>query len=264
MVKNIREVEIIKHNFSTKKTQKTTDFIAEEKPIHIFVNETFWATILSSPKELAELAIGHLLSEGIIKSTKELTDIIINEDLSCFVNLQPKINIQERICLSRLHQRVVTTACGGQSAYQFSRKPKKITSKLKISAKIISESVKQLNFKAQTYRQTGGVHAAALHTSDGSLVALAEDVGRHNAVDKVIGIAALKELSFDKLFLASTGRLSGDIIFKAAKVGIPIVASLGAALDSGVLMANKANLTLTGFVRGNRINIYTHSERILL
>jgi len=95
-------------------------------------------------------------------------------------------------------------------------------------------------------------------------VAIAEDVGRHNAVNKVIGIAAIKEIEFGELFLASTGRLSGDIIFKAAKVGIPIVSSLGAALDSGFEMAKNANLTLAGFVRGNRINIYTYPERILL
>jgi FdhD protein len=263
-VKKIREVEIVKHNFSTKKTQKTTDFIAEEKPIHIFVNKTFWATILCSPFELKELAIGHLLSEGIIKSINEVTDIILDEENSCIVNLQPKINASERIGLSRLHQRVVTSACGGQSTYQISRKPKKITSKLNVQAKIIFEAVKQLNFKAKTYKQTGGVHAAALYTSKGLLAALSEDVGRHNAVDKAIGIAAIKELPFDDLFLASTGRLSGDIVFKAAKVGIPIVASLGAALDSGVQMAKKANLTLAGFVRGNRINIYTYPKRILL
>lgn len=263
-MKSIREVDIVKHNFSMKKTQKTTDFIAEEKPIHIFVNKTFWATILCSPFEIEALVIGHLLSEGIIKSINELTDIILGEENSCMVNLHPQINVKERIGLSRLHQRVVTSACGGQKAYQFSRKPRKITSKLNVAAKIIFEAVKQLNFKAKTYRQTGGVHAAALYNSKGILVALSEDVGRHNAVDKVIGIAALKKLSFPDLFLASTGRLSGDIVFKAAKLGIPIVATLGAALDSGVEMAKKANLTLAGFVRGNRINIYTYPKRILL
>ena len=263
-MKEIREVEIVKHNFSTKKTQRTKDLIAEEKPIHIFVNKSFWATILCSPYKLKELAIGHLLSEGVLKSIQELTDIIIDEKNSCFVNMDPKINVKERIGLSKLHQRVVTSACGDQSFYQFSRKPRKITSNLKIDAKVIFESVKQLNIKAKTYRQTGGVHAAALYDVNGTLNALAEDVGRHNAVDKVIGIAALKNLTFGNLFLTSTGRLSGDIIFKSAEVGIPIVASLGAALDSGVQMAKKANLTLAGFVRGNRINIYTHPERILL
>ena len=205
-----------------------------------------------------------MLSEGIIKSTTELQDIILEDENSCFVKLKPKINVQERISLSRLHQRIVTSACGGQSAYQFSRKPREVTSKLKVSGEIIFEAVKQLNFKAKTYRQTGGVHAASLYTPEGLIVALAEDVGRHNAVDKVIGIAAINELNFEDLFLASTGRLSGDIVFKAAKLGIPIVASLGAALDSGVQMAKKANLTLAGFVRGNRINIYSHPKRILL
>ena len=228
------------------------------------MNKTFWATILCSPFELKELAIGHLLSEGIIKSTKEIQDILFKPKNSCFVNLQPEIKFQERLSLSRLHQRIVTSACGGQSTYQFSRKPQKVTSKLTVQAEIIFEAVKQLNFKAKTYKQTGGVHAAALYTSNGSIVALAEDVGRHNAVDKVIGIAAAKEIKFDDLFLASTGRLSGDIVYKAAKVGIPIVTSLGAALDSGFEMAQKANLTLVGFVRGKRINIYTYPERILL
>jgi formate dehydrogenase accessory protein FdhD len=107
------------------------------------------------------------------------------------------------------------------------------------------------------------VHAAAIYKADGSLVALAEDVGRHNAVDKVIGIAALNQTDFSECFLASSGRLSGDIVFKAAKVGLPIVASLAAALDSGIAMAEAAHLTLAGFVRGKRMNIYTFEERIL-
>jgi FdhD protein len=93
---------------------------------------------------------------------------------------------------------------------------------------------------------------------------LAEDVGRHNAVDKVIGMAALNQTKFSDCFLTSTGRLSGDIVFKASKVGLPIVASLGAALDSGVAMAAAANLTLAGFVRGKRMNIYNAPERITL
>jgi FdhD protein len=260
----MREVEIEKYDLTTKTSKKVADQIAEERPLHLFVNSTYWATILCSPSNLKEMAVGHLLSEGILKSTAEIEEVNLKEtESSCYVKLKAEINIDERLSLSRLHQRIVTSACGEQSIYQYQRKPAKITSKLKVKAKILFNSVNQLNFKAEIFRQTGGVHAAAICKADGSITALAEDVGRHNAVDKVIGMA-LNQTKFSECFLTSTGRLSGDIVFKASKVGLPIVASLGAALDSGVAMAEAANLTLAGFVRGKRMNIYNAPERIPL
>jgi FdhD protein len=261
----MRKVEIEKYDLSTKTSKKMVDYVAEENPLHLFVNTTYWATILCSPSNLKAMAVGHLLSEGILKSTSEIEEVNLKEtEGSCCVKLKAEVNVEERLSLSRLHQRVVTSACGEQSIYQYKRKPAKVTSNLQVKAEVVFNAVNQLNFKAEVFRQTGGVHAAAIYTADGSMVALAEDVGRHNAVDKVIGMVALKQTRFDECFLTSTGRLSGDIIFKASKVGLPIVASLGAALDSGVAMAEKANLTLAGFVRGKRMNIYTCKERILL
>jgi FdhD protein len=259
----MRKIEIEKYDLSAKTSKKVADYVAEEKPLHLFVNTTYWATILCSPSNLKEMAVGHLLSEGILKSIREIEEVNLKETKgSCHVKLKAEINVEERLSLSRLHQRIVTSACG-ESIYQYQRKPAKITSNLKVKAEVVFNSVNQLNFKAEIFRQTGGVHAAAIHKADGSLVALAEDVGRHNAVDKVIGMAALKQTRFGECFLTSTGRLSGDIVFKAAKVGLPIVASLGAALDSGVAMAEAANLTLAGFVRGKRMNIYTYPKRII-
>jgi FdhD protein len=261
----MRKVEIEKIDLSTKTSKKVADYVAEENPLHLFVNTTFWATILCSPQNLKEMAVGHLLSEGILKSTSEIEEVNLKETESCcYVKLKPEVNVDERFSLSRLHQRIVTSACGEQSIYQYQRKPAKVISNLQVKAEVVFNSVNQLNFKAEVFRQTGGVHAAAIHKADGALVALAEDVGRHNAVDKVIGMAALKQTSFSECFLTSTGRLSGDVVFKASKVGLPIVASLGAALDSGVAMAEAANLTLAGFVRGKRMNVYTCAERILL
>jgi FdhD protein len=261
----VRQVNIIKVDLSSGKTQKILDHVAEEVPFHLFVNQTFWATILCSPSNLKELAVGHLLSEGILKNIDEIEDILLKEtEGTCYVNLKSGVNAEDRVKLSRLHQRVITSACGGGSAYQYTGKTPQVTSNLAIKAQVIFDSVNQLNFKAEGFRQTGGLHVAAIYCFDGSMIALTEDVGRHNAVDKVIGMAALSKIDFKKCFLALSGRMSGDVAFKAAKVGLPIVASLAAALSSGIALAEAANLTLVGFVRGKRMNIYTVPERILI
>src|SRR3990170_1921020 len=260
----MREVEILKLDLTTKTSKKMTDYVAEEKPLHLFVNNTYWATILCSPTNLKEMALGHLLSEGILKSTDEIEEVNLKEnENTCHVKLKPEVKVENRLRLSRLHARIVTSACGSGSPYQYARKPNKVKSKLTVKAEVLFNSVNQLNFKAELFRKTGGVHAAAIYKADGSLIALAEDVGRHNAVDKAIGMAALKQTDFRQCFLALSGRLSGDVVFKAAKVGLPIVASLAAALSSGIEMAEQANLTLAGFVRGKRMNIYTRPERII-
>jgi len=260
----VRQVNITKIDVSTGKGQAAVDTVAEEKPLHLFVNTAYWATILCTPEQLKEMAVGHLLSEGVIKFISEIREVILNEEEGiCTVKLQEGINVEDRVRLSRLHQRVITSACGEGSPHQYKGKMPSVESNLKVDAKIIFDCVNQLNIKAEQFRQTGGVHVAAIYRPDGTLIALAEDVGRHNAVDKVIGIAALKNVCFDTCFLALSGRISGDVAFKAAKVGIPIVASIAAALSSGISLAQTANLTLVGFVRGKRMNIYTSSERIV-
>ena len=261
----VRQVDITKIDLSTGKAQKKTDYVAEETPLQLFINNTFWATILCSPTNLRELAVGHLLSEGIVKSTDEIEEVTLKEtENTCIVKLKPGIKVEDRISISRLHARVITSACGSGSPYQYTGKIPKVESNLTVKAQVIFDSVNQLNFKAEGFRQTGGLHVAAIYKDDGSLVALAEDVGRHNAVDKVIGMAALNKVDFDGCFLALSGRISGDVAFKAAKVGLPIVASLAAALSSGIAMAEASNLTLAGFVRGKRLNIYTEPSRIIV
>jgi FdhD protein len=259
----VRQVDITKLDLSTGKAQKIADYVAEEKPLHLFVNTTYWATILCSPANLKEMAVGHLLSEGVLKSVEEIDEIILKEtESSCTVKLKPGVNVEDRVRLSRLHQRVITSACGSGSPHQYTGKTPRVESDLTVKAQVVFNCVNQLNFKAEVFRQTGGVHVAAIYKADGSPVALAEDVGRHNAVDKVIGMAALNKVDFGECFLALSGRMSGDVAFKAAKVGLPIVASLAAALSTGIALAEAANLTLVGFVRGKRMNIYTLPERI--
>jgi len=259
----VRQVDILKLDLSTGKAEKKVDDVAEEKPLYLFVNAIFWATILCSPTDLKELAVGHLLSEGVLKSTKEIEEVVLKEkENTCQVKLKPAVNVEDRVKLSRLHARVIPSACGSGSPHQYSGKIPKVESNLKVKAQVVFDCVNQLNFKAEGFRKTGGLHVAAIYKSDGLLVALAEDVGRHNAVDKVVGMSALKGISFGECFVALSGRMSGDVVFKAANVGLSIVASLAAALSSGIDLAEKANVTLAGFVRGKRMNIYTVPERI--
>jgi len=258
-----KQVKIKKINIHTGEVQDIVDYVAEEKPLHLFVNTVFWATIMCSPTNLKELAVGHLLSEGVVKSTREIIEVILKETEGiCYVKLEPTIKVEDRVRLSRLHTRVIPSTCGSGAPHQFTGKNPKVKSQLKVKAQVVFDSVNQLNFRAEGFRQTGGFHAAAIYKADGSMLAMAEDVGRHNAVDKVIGMVALNEGNFGECFLALSGRMSGDVVFKAAKVGLPVVASLSAALSSGIDMAETTNLTLVGFVRGKRMNIYSFSARI--
>ena len=238
--------------------------MAEEKPLHIFLNRTRYVTVFCSPSNLKELAVGHVISEGIVKSMAEIVGIDLREEEEvCRINLRADVRIDERLKLSQHFSRVIFSACGSSAPYLPSLGLDKIQSDLKVKAEIVSDCVNRLNFIAEIFRKTGGVHVAAIYGSDGTLVTFAEDVGRHNAVDKVIGSCIMKEVDLHNCFLALSGRLTGDIVLKAAKTGLPIVASLAAAIDSGVAIAKDVGLTLVGFVRGKRMNVYSFPERIL-
>lgn len=257
------KVQIVKVYVATKKISKITDFVAEERPLHVFLNRTHYATIFCSPSNLKELAVGHTLSEGIIKSTQEIEQISFRDGDVCQIKLKSTVDLERRLKLWKSFSRIIFSACGGQPVYMPRLKLPEIKSDLSVKAEIILDSVNRLNSIAEIFRKTGGVHAAALYKSNGDLVGFSEDVGRHNAVDKAIGVGALQQTDFSKCFLTLSGRLSGDVVSKAAKVGLPIVASLAAALDSGIKIATNAELTLIGFVRGGRMNIYTFPKRIL-
>jgi FdhD protein len=205
-----------------------------------------------------------LLSEGIVKSVEEIQELSLKEKEGvCRVKLKADVDVERRLRFSTPFSRIILSACGSRSPYQFSGKLPKIKSTLTVKATTVSSSVRRLNSLAEMFRKTRGVHVATLYDGDGRVKGSAEDVGRHNAVDKVIGIGALGNIDFGECFLALSGRLSGDIVSKAARAGIPIVASLTAAIDSGIAVAKRSNLTLVGFVRGFRMNIYTFPERII-
>jgi FdhD protein len=258
------EIEITRIDVPSGRAEKMTDFVAEERPLDIYVSKKHYATIFCSPSNLKEMTVGHLLSEGILKSGEEIEELHVSVDkATCKVKLKPSVNIEKRVIFSKLSSRVIRSACGSTSPYPFSFRHPKIKSNLTVQAKTISDCVNRLNSNAKIFRKTGGVHVAAIYSKDGVNKALAEDVGRHNAVDKAIGAGVLKQIDFSECFLALSGRMTGDIVLKAATMQLPIVASLAAAINSGIAVAKDAELTLIGFVRGKRMNIYNFPERIL-
>jgi FdhD protein len=261
-VSSMLKVEVVKFDVSAKIAHKVTDFVAEERPLYVFLNRTPYVTIFCSPTNLKELAIGHALSEGIVKSVAEIEETHLEKG-TCRVRLKSDVALEKRLKLAKHSSRVIFSACGSQEPYKPSQRLRKIESKFKVRAETLLNCVANLNYAAETFRKTGGTHVAAIYRSDGELLALAEDVGRHNAVDKVIGISALKDVDFGECFLALSGRLTGDIVIKAARLGIPLVGSLSAAIDSGIKIAKDVDLTLVGFVRGKRMNVYNYADRIL-
>jgi FdhD protein len=261
----MKEITINRINVEKKTIEHKTEFVAEDTPIHIFLNKCHYGTILCSPYQLREMVVGHLLSEGLIKKLNEIDKLIIKKDGKCLVTLKPSINATTRISKSLRFARLIISSCGTTNYRPISdiiQTLSKINFRLIVKAKILSESVKQLNSIAKKFRKTGGVHVAALYSLDGKVIALAEDVGRHNAVDKVIGTVAIKKIDFNDLFLALSGRLTGDIVLKAARNQISLIASLSAAISSGIETAKLTKITLVGFVRGKRMNIYTYPERV--
>ncbi|MFX1316151.1 MAG: formate dehydrogenase accessory sulfurtransferase FdhD [Promethearchaeota archaeon] len=251
------------------------DVILIESPIDIIVNSESLVNIICLPKDLKELSIGFLFSIGIINSVKEIKSIVVNElEKKILVELDNSIDFSVKNLEINPVSRVVDTTCGISSPWRNIIKnslekyeiKESLKEKLafKIKSDIIYAAIKEMHIKTNLYRETGGCHGAAIFNLEGNLISVKEDIGRHNAIDKVIGDLLLKEHDFKDIFLVSTGRLTGDSVLKAIRAQIPIIASLSAAIESGVRLAFAYGITLIGFVRGSRMNIYTHPYRIVI
>lgn len=260
----MRQVNILRLDLSTGKTERQVDYVAEEVPLKISVNEAYSFVIWCSPSQFKELAVGYLLAEEILKSVDEIESLSSNEEEnSCQIRLKASVDLDDRMKHSRRNTRIIPLIKASTSPYQHDEKIPIVKSPLTVKAQVILDCINQMNRKAKGFKQTGGLHDSGIFKADGTMVAFSEDVGRHNTVDKVIGEASLKKEDLSNCFMIITGRVPGDMIYKAAKVGLPIVASVAAVLNSGVSSAEKANIALVGFVRGTRMNVYTAAERII-
>jgi len=252
----LAEYEILRFDRINRAFESLRRFVVFEEAIDAYINGDFYASFYCLPAQIKELIVGHLLTEGIIDDVKDILDIEVSGK-KAYVKLP-----EDNLPASR-RQRLVTTFCCGNIQSYFSRKVDKLRlNRMKFGAETIFKSIKALNKLSSLHKVSGGTHSAVLVNSDCSIISFAEDVSRHNAIDKVIGDAALREVDLTKLLLASTGRLTSEIVAKAIQVGIPVLVSLAAPTSLSLKIASNFGLTLIGFARGRYFNIYTFPERI--
>jgi len=237
------------------------DMVAREFPLTIILNNQELATLLCSPVNLKYLAVGFLSSEGLLKRKGDIKKIIVDERRGVV-----RVETEESQELARdvLFKRLITSGCGrGVSFYSASdAQGQKIESQVEVSTRNIFTLVSDFQHRSQVYRATGGVHSAALCDIK-SILVFSEDIGRHNAIDKIFGECILKDIPTDDRMIITSGRISSEILLKVAKRNIPIIISKSAPTDLGVKLASDLGVTLLGFVRGKRINAYTNNWRIV-
>lgn len=256
---------VVKVDLMAGKVTSKSEMVAVEKPIDVYVNDEHYAIFLASPTMEKELVVGHMLDEGLIRSIDDLREVHVSEGT---VKVSLRRGVKPLLKAAK-GMRFFTSTQGSYDDFSKTLEELKkplVSSDLKVKAKDVLRMVEQVNRKSEVYKATKGVHSAALFSANAELVSFSEDVGRHNAVDKVIGDAVLKQQDFSKLTLVSSGRQSAHIVLKAARVGIPIIASIASPIFSGVMAAKKAGITLISVTSKKCIKVYTfqHGGHLIL
>ncbi len=251
-----------------------TDTVTVEEPLEITVMDVHGhkmnaGIIMRTPVMDDCLAVGFLFTEGIISSYADISSMEgIGSDGVCrsnsiSVNLAEDLKIQPDMMPGR---RYINSSCGicgkGSIDMVYMRTGRIQRSGIRVSASTIASLPDALWETQGIFSSTGGIHAAGLFTSEGSAVCSAEDVGRHNAVDKVIGYSLMKGRTLDSAILQVSGRAGFEIVEKAAVAGIPIISSISAPSSLAVETCETLGITLLGFVRGRSFNVYSAPERI--
>lgn len=243
--------------------REEVDDLAAESPLEIRVQRRGVSVTLRTPGHDEELAVGFLLTEGIIRTAGDVIGVIPGGESSIDVVLAPHVNVD----FERLTRHVFTSSscglCGKATIDAVRMQFPSVMSTVTIESSTILAMPEKLRAAQETFDKTGGLHAAALFDTAGELLLLREDVGRHNAVDKVIGRAVLdKLLPLDRHVLMVSGRTSFEIMQKSVAAGVPVVAAVSAPSNLAAEFAEESGQTLIGFLRDGRMNVYAHPERV--
>lgn len=255
--------------------QDAADTVAAEVPLDVRLDGRPYAVLMRTPGGDRALVAGFLLSERLIRSVDDLATIAHCTEPApasdsaanaVSVTLSPDAALRAADLVGARREVMATAACGvcGRATLASMQAGLvALPAQVSVRASVVASLPVRLRASQPLFDDTGGIHGAAVFGTDGTLVASAEDVGRHNAVDKVTGALLLREvLPGSRLALCVSGRTSYEIVQKAWCAGIPIVVSVSAPSSLAVSLAHEAGITLAGFVRDGALNIYTHPERI--
>jgi FdhD protein len=253
------------------------DFLAAEEPLGIRVDGTALTMTMRTPGDDLELAAGFLVSEGIVRSRADIAGIRLCDGVACghgdhdgLGNIADVTLAPGRTVPSGAQRRFLTTSacgiCGKASIEDICVLPRTplADDHSRFSPAVLARLPERLREAQRVFSRTGGLHAAALFSAGGELSLVREDVGRHNAVDKVVGRAVLDDrLPLAGCVLLVSGRASFELVQKAALAGIPLLAAISAPSALAVDLAEEAGMTLVGFLRGPSMNVYAGAHRLL-
>ncbi len=243
------------------KMAEQTQWVIREKPVTLYLNDREMVTLLCAGHHLDELAAGFLYAEGFVSLPEDILRMDIDEQAG-------KVEIatrNEAPMAERLWQkRTVTSGCGKGSLFYYSLDAllsRPIDSSLRIRPDQVLDRVEDLHRLSETYRHTHGVHNTLLASPDRVLL-FRDDIGRHNAVDMIVGYVFLNRIPLHDKMLITTGRLTSEMLIKAAKVNIPVVVSRNTATNLAVELATSLGVTLIGYARAGKFTVYSGRERI--
>lgn len=249
--------------YNNGQVEHITDAVVQEKPLTLFLNHVELSTMICSPGGYKELGVGFLLSEGMIQEPGDITEITLKEEEG-LLWIESSRPVPSTGTFLRRH---IASCCGKSRAGLYfindARTLKRLESEVSFTAGQLLNLINSLEEHSLTFQRTGGVHSAAL-ADQNNLLCMYEDIGRHNAVDKVVGHAFLNGISPQDKCLLLSGRVASEILLKAAHANIPVVLSRSAPTALTLDLAEDLNITVIGFARGQRFSVYTHSERVIM
>ena len=239
------------------KREEISDLVARETTFTILLNRKKLVTLNCSPEKYKYLGLGFLYTSGILQKKEDVISLDINEKQGLMdikikgVSLSPEDIINSNLWIGSYQQ-----------PEEQEETLLSIDTSLKISSNFIYSLISEMQGRANFFKLTGGVHSCALVDKQGSIMLFSEDISRYNTVDKILGEAFLKNIPREDKIILTSCRITSDILTKIAVGRVPIIISRAAPTDKAVELAKKTGITLVGFVRGERMNIYTHPERI--